>query len=262
MKVSSRVVFLSLSAFFVADAFVHHPCNKLFVGTTNQVNKYALFAEQEEETTTDETTSVEETAEEEEEPQEDPEVTALKEEIASLESDLKAKRSNLNNVQENVERYTQGGYARRVAQMEDMKRIRLSMQSNNKDTAKAGVVQNFLPVLEELDTLKVTYKDDEFGSKYSGLTGDMRTAFTELGVSEYTVNEGDDVNPQRMEVVEEEYSDQLSKGTVIRADSVGIELAGNVMQLAKVVASLGKETSEEDASSEDEGEESEGEASE
>lgn len=132
MKLSSRVVLLSLGTFLAANAFVIQPAaNKLVVGPTTQENKFALFAEQQEEsTTTDASTGSEETAEEtteeeEETPPEDPAVTALKEEIANLESELKAKQSNLNSVQENAERYTEAGYARRVAQMEDMKRIRL-----------------------------------------------------------------------------------------------------------------------------------------
>lgn len=126
------------------------------------------------------------------------------------------------------------------------------MQSSNKDTAKAGVVQSFLPVLEQMEGLKDKYEGDEFGSKYGGVLLAMQTAFSDLGAVEFAVKEGDDVNPQRMQVVEEEYNDQLSKGTVIKPLSTGYELSGNVMQLAKVVASLGSETPEEEASNKDE----------
>ena len=56
--------------------------------------------------------------------EEDREIQALKEEIASFESELKAKQRNLAQVQDNVEKYSKTGYARRVAEMEDMKRMR------------------------------------------------------------------------------------------------------------------------------------------
>jgi hypothetical protein len=56
---------------------------------------------------------------------EDPAVTTLKEAIANAESDLKGKKSTLDRIQEDAEKYTKSGYARRVAQVEDMKRIRM-----------------------------------------------------------------------------------------------------------------------------------------
>ena len=49
----------------------------------------------------------------------------LKEEIKNLESELKGKKSTLSRIEEDVEKYTKTGYDRRVAQMEDMRRIRL-----------------------------------------------------------------------------------------------------------------------------------------
>ena len=60
----------------------------------------------------------------EEEPKEDPEVAALKKEIAELETQLKSKRSTLQYTQDQAEEYTKAGYARKVAEMENMRRIR------------------------------------------------------------------------------------------------------------------------------------------
>jgi hypothetical protein len=51
-------------------------------------------------------------------------VTALKQEIANLASDLKAKQSTLSYVQSQVDEYSKGGYARKVAGMETMRRVR------------------------------------------------------------------------------------------------------------------------------------------
>lgn len=91
-----------------------------------------LWMKEEEDDKTDEIESVEDSAEEgeddadekEEEPQEDPEITALKEEIAALEATLKTKRSTLSYTQDQAEEYSKGGYARKVAEMENMRRAR------------------------------------------------------------------------------------------------------------------------------------------
>ena len=60
----------------------------------------------------------------EEEVPEDPEIVALKEEIAKLESELKSKQSTLAYTQDQVEEYSKTGYARKVAEMENMRRVR------------------------------------------------------------------------------------------------------------------------------------------
>ena len=59
-----------------------------------------------------------------EEPAEDPALTKLKQDIADLESSLKAKRRELASVSDRAEEYTQTGYARKVAEMENMRRAR------------------------------------------------------------------------------------------------------------------------------------------
>ena len=66
----------------------------------------------------------------EEEPKEDPEVAALKKEIAELETQLKSKRSTLQYTQDQAEEYTKAGYARKVAEMENMRRIRSVSEAN------------------------------------------------------------------------------------------------------------------------------------
>jgi len=52
-------------------------------------------------------------------------VTALKKEIELLEQDLKAKKSSLMYSQNQVEEYSKAGYARAVAEMENMRRVRV-----------------------------------------------------------------------------------------------------------------------------------------
>ena len=61
---------------------------------------------------------------EEEEPAEDPEVTALKKDIAELETALKGKKSTLAYTKEQAEEFSKAGYARKVAEMENMRRRR------------------------------------------------------------------------------------------------------------------------------------------
>jgi hypothetical protein len=59
-----------------------------------------------------------------EQEEEDPALVALKEEIAKLENDLKAMRRRVSAVQDSAEDFTKAGYARKVAEMENMRRAR------------------------------------------------------------------------------------------------------------------------------------------
>jgi molecular chaperone GrpE (heat shock protein) len=130
------------------------------------------------------------------------------------------------------------------------------MQSSNKDASKAAIIQNFLPVMDELRFIQEEIGDVEFGKKYSGLYGTMSSAFREMGVEEYGVAVGEPVNPQKVATIEEEYSADVPKGMIIRPVSMGMELAGNVLRLAQAVVSLGpvveNETAEEAPAAEEE----------
>lgn len=55
---------------------------------------------------------------------EDPAITALKEEIAKLELDVRSSRRQLANINDEAEEFTKSGYARKVAEMENMRRAR------------------------------------------------------------------------------------------------------------------------------------------
>jgi hypothetical protein len=70
--------------------------------------------------------SAEEAASEEEmnEEKEDPDVKALKDEIAELEKTLKAKKSQIQYLKDSNETFSKAGYARKVAEMENMRRAR------------------------------------------------------------------------------------------------------------------------------------------
>ena len=62
--------------------------------------------------------------EEEEEEEEDPELKALKEEIGQLEEELKKARRKVADVSDRADDFTKTGYARKVAEMENMRRAR------------------------------------------------------------------------------------------------------------------------------------------
>lgn len=175
----------------------------------------------------------------------DEEIEAIKKEIANLESQLKAKNRELDGIEKMAEQYTKGGYARKVAEMEQIKKTKTAASADNKVTARASVLKTFLPVVDELSVLTEKYKEDEFATKYSALSRDFNSALMDMGVAEYVIAEGDLVNASRVTVVREEHSDSVAKGCVIEALASGYELGDNVMRKAEVVASLGPKEEEE-----------------
>ena len=116
----------------------------------------------------------------------------------------------------------------------------------------ANVLRSFLPVKETLDTLRQEYGEDEFGKAYVALVGNFNTCLAEMGVTDYTATPGETLDRTRVLAVEEEYSTEFAKDTVIRPLKLGLELKGNVIRLAECVASLGDES--EAAAEEEEGE--------
>jgi molecular chaperone GrpE (heat shock protein) len=73
----------------------------------------------------------EELKEEEKEKEPEDEVTILKKEIASLEATLKSKRNTVQYTKDTAEEYSKAGYARKVAEMENMRRVRSVSLSYN-----------------------------------------------------------------------------------------------------------------------------------
>lgn len=179
--------------------------------------------------------------EEEAEPALDPEVVALKESISSLESDLKAKKTQLRSLDDMVDKYSKGGFARQVALVENNKRTRGSNMADSKMATRATVIQEFLPVLDELDAASKLYAANDFGKTFDALRVEFDTELAGLGVTGYDVESGQKIDVGRVVAVEEEYSDQFAEGTVISALKKGLEISGNVIRPAEAVGSLGKE---------------------
>lgn len=206
----------------------------------------------EEENADESTATVEDAvAEQPEKPKLDPEIVALKESITSLESDLRAKKSQLSNLKEKADKYSSTGYARQVALVENNKRMRGASNSDTKSAARATVMQSFLPVLEELDAVGAKYAGNAFAKTFdAGLRSEFENSLGELGVAEYVVEIGQTMDVGRVVAVEEEHSEYFAKGTVIRVLKSGLEISGNVVRPVEVVGSLGKGSAEKQAGEE------------
>ena len=115
------------------------------------------------------------------------------------------------------------------------------MNSSNRSGATAAVLAEFLPVLDRLHQLRETHGADSFGQQYNALAGAMKTAFTDLGVTDFAVAAGDNVDGVRVVGVATEHSDMVRKGAVVQPLRGGLELQGNVVRAAECVESLGPE---------------------
>ena len=215
-------------------------------------------------TSEDDTTAIlEESSEPTLEPELDREIVELKESIASLESDLKVKKYQLEDFQIKADKFSSAGYAREVARGVNNKRTRGANNSDTKSAARAVVMQSFLPVLEELDAAGAQYQGVAFAKTFdAGIRSEFEKALNGLGVTEYTFESGQSVDTGRVVAVEEAYSEEFSKGAVIRVVKSGLEISGNVVRPAEVFVSLGSESAMEEAAAEEIGENSSGEASE
>ena len=143
--VTLPLLFFAVLLIGISDAFstnknhrpqimqLHHGCSAAATAATATTTTLLMSEEdqqqeEEQETTTsssdDSTDDEKEEEEEEKKPEESPEVTDLKEKIAKLESTVAEKKSSLQYNLEQIEEYSKSGYARKVAEMENMKRVR------------------------------------------------------------------------------------------------------------------------------------------
>ena len=142
--VTLPLLFFAVLLIGISDAFstnknhrpqimqLHHGCSAAATAATATTTTLLMSEEdqqqeEEQETTTsssDDSTDDEKEEEEEKKPEESPEVTDLKEKIAKLESTVAEKKSSLQYNLEQIEEYSKSGYARKVAEMENMKRVR------------------------------------------------------------------------------------------------------------------------------------------
>ena len=182
---------------------------------------------------------------EEEEEEEDPEIKAIKEEIASLEATLRSKRMEANRLEDQADDYTQGGYLRKCAEMDNFRKRRDLAFQNSKYVARASIVQRFLPVMDELNALREEYGEDAFGKQYDQLRWDMDNVLQKnLEVESFTATVGGAVNRLRHAVSGYEYSNKYPEGSVIKAVKAGLEVKGNIIRQAECIVSKGSEEEE------------------
>jgi molecular chaperone GrpE (heat shock protein) len=171
------------------------------------------------------------------------EVEELKLSIASLESSLKAKKSQLSGLKEQIDKYSSAGYARQVASVENAKRVRGANVADDKTAARASVLRSFLPALDELDVLGARYGGNDFARTFdSGIKSELESTLRDLGVLVYEVSAGQSIlDVGRIVAVEQEHSEEYARGTAIRTVKAGLEISRNVIRPAEVVGSLGRE---------------------
>ena len=113
------------------------------------------------------------------------------------------------------------------------------LQSSNKYTATAALLTEFLPAMDALNALKGRYESNEFGKMYNALPDAIRSGYTSMGCTEYSIETNTLLDPNRMTVIDSEPSTTVPKDAVIRTVLPGMELEGNMIRLAQVVTSLG-----------------------
>jgi len=181
--------------------------------------------------------------EENEEPTEDPELTALKDEIAILEKELKEKRVKASRTQDIADDYSENGYQRKCAAMENMRRMNMEASSSVKEAAKADVIKSFLPNLDYLNTIAAELTEDEF---YKALGKDFESTLESMELLSFSVELGSIMDEKRCSIVSEEYNDENEKGTVLRVEKLGYEVSGQVILMADIVLSKGNEADEQE----------------
>lgn len=147
-------------------------------------------------------------------------------------------------VRDRADDYTESGYLRQVAEMDNYRKRREITTQNNRFSGRAAVVSQLMPILEELEDLEVKFDRDLNG--YKALRWDLQNVLTEkLDVEEFSVEAGDDFSNARHASIGEELSDTIAKDLVIQEVKKGLEIKGNVIRQAEVIKSLGKEQVEE-----------------
>ena len=113
------------------------------------------------------------------------------------------------------------------------------LQSSNKYTATAAILTEFLPAMDDLYALKGRYETNEFGKMYNALPDAIRSGYTSMGCTEYSIDTNAIFDTNRMISIGTEPSTTVPKDGVVLTVKPGIELHGNIVRLAQVVTSVG-----------------------
>ena len=220
----------------------------LWMNTDNSSNENVEEESGEEEEGKEEDAVVEEEDKGKEE-EEDQELKAIKEEIASLEASLRNKRMDCSRLEDMAEEYTESGYLRKCAEMDNTRKRSVSSHQTSKYAARANVVkQHFLTILEQMQSLHDQYPT---GNSYNALLTDLDLVLQKkIEVTPYEAVPGKDITANREAVVGYELSDTIPKGAILRTVHAGLEIHGNVIRPAQCIVSKGA-TEEEEKEEED-----------
>ena len=124
------------------------------------------------------------------------------------------------------------------------------LQSSNKYTATAAILTEFIPALDALNSLKERYATNEFGRMYNALPDAIRSGYTSMGCTEYSIEPNAVFDANRMIIVDSEPSTTVPSDGVTRTVIPGMELQGNTIRLAQVVTSAGSDAAPPQAATE------------
>ena len=108
-------------------------------------------------------------------------------------------------------------------------------------TAKANVIQSFLPNLEYLNTLSNELKDDDFAKSYDALGKEFESTLRSMDLLSFTYETGAMVDEKRCTIVNEIHNKENAKGIVLEVTSLGYEVCGQIIRKADVTVSLGSQ---------------------
>jgi len=179
--------------------------------------------------------------------EEELEVQKLQGDITALEATLKQKRLAVNSMDDKIDEYSKSGYARMVAEIDQMRRLQSSMADGSQDANTAEILQSLMPVREILRSML----DKEKAQPYHALASDFEAVMKGLKVTEFTPSEGDVVLSSKHEIVGQEYSGTVAKKTILSVANSGLELGGTIIKKAQCIESLGKEDTKEEKKEEE-----------
>lgn len=179
--------------------------------------------------------------------EEDAVIEDLKKKIASLTSDINSAKGELSDIREDVKLYSQNGYARLAADLQNFKKRRTETSKRMENEEVAKVLRGFMGTFGKFEKVREKWatemeSDEAIKSlinSYSALETSFLNEFTGLGVREFHAVQGEEMNASRLKKVGEELSEDTAKGCVIKEVKRGFELKGEVIEKSECIISMG-----------------------
>lgn len=168
----------------------------------------------------------------------------LKKEISTLETTICHKRRRLSNLQSLTDDYSQSGFARKVAELDSLRKNLNLVHQSHVNKSMALVMKIFLPVLDYLLELNERYEreQNDFAIKgYGALASEMKDCLYGLGLERSNIQVGSPFNRNQMKVlrvVENQSPEELKlhdSECVVEVIKDGYKYKGNFVRLADVI---------------------------